>query len=97
VADQLLLRPDGAYKSFSEEMLSHTPVSWKRLFERRGFKVVNTFSTQILPLGVFDLLGAPAMRLISRTSHRLNTMLGNTPGIKSVGYSVGLVIMKDRT
>ncbi|MCX5677984.1 MAG: class I SAM-dependent methyltransferase [Candidatus Omnitrophica bacterium] len=92
--DQLLLRPDGAYKSFMEEMFRHTPGSWKKLFERNGFKVVNTFSTQILPLGVFDILGTSVVRFLSHRSHYLNDRLGGLPLIKNIGYSIGLVIEK---
>ena len=92
--DQLLLRPDGAYKSFMEEMSRHTPNSWKKLFERNGFKVVSTFSTQILPLGVFDILGFPVMRYLSRKSDALNKRMGNIPIIKNFGCSLGLVIVK---
>lgn len=92
--DQLLLRPDGAYKSFMEEMFKHTPNSWKKLFERNGFKVVSTFSTQILPMGIFDILGFPVMRYLSRKSDTLNKRMGNMPLIKNFGCSLGLVIVK---
>lgn len=92
---QLLLRPDGAYRSFLEEMRSHTSLSWRRLFEKNGFKVVRVFTTQIMPLGIFDIMGPTAMRLLSSASHQLDMKFGNLPGIKNIGYSLGFTIMKD--
>lgn len=92
--DQLLLRPDGAYKSFIEEMFKHTPDSWGKLFERNGFRVASTFSTQLLPLGIFDILGPSVMRYLSRRSYGLNRRLGNLPILKDIGCSFGMVIMK---
>lgn len=92
--DHLLLRPDGAYKSFSEEMFRHTPASWRRLFEKNGLRVIGAVSTQILPLGFFDMLGQAAARLLSRKSYYLNRALGKAPIIRSIGLSIGFVIAK---
>lgn len=94
LSDHLFLRADGAYKSFMEEMSRHRPGAWKRLFEENGFMVEETFTTQLVPQGIFDILGAPAVRLISRQLNRFNKLLGNKPVIKSVGFSLGLVARK---
>lgn len=93
--DWLLLRPDGSYKSFMEEMFKHTPDSWRRLFQKNGFKIIETFSTELLPLGLFSILGPSVTRFISKKAHILNNVFGNTPLIKHIGYSLGLVCQKD--
>ncbi len=92
--DWLLLRPDGAYRSFIEEMLRHTPGSWKGLFERNGFKVMSTFSTELLPLGLFDIFGSSVRKFISDRTYRLNNALGNVPVLRDLGYSLCLVSVK---
>lgn len=94
--EHILLRPDGAYGSFAEEMSRHRAGSWTRLFEEKGFKVSGTFSTQILPVGIFDILGPSAVRLLSRQLHRLNMNLGDKPVIKHIGFSFGMIIVKGR-
>lgn len=94
LGDYLLLKADGSYRSFTEEMLRHRPASWKRLFEENGFEVRATFSTQVLPLGLFDVLGSPAARFISKRMYRVNNAVGNKPVIKNFGYSLGLIAVK---
>lgn len=91
----LLLRSDGAYKSFMEEVFRHTLGSWRRLFQKNGFKVIKTFSTELLPLGLFSILGPSVTRFISRKAHILNNAFGNMPLVKHIGYSLGLVCRKD--
>jgi len=92
--DYLFLKPDGAYKSYMEEILRHLPGSWKRLFYDNGFKVAGTFTTQLVPLGLFELMGAPSVRMIAKKSHYLNMALGGVPVIKHLGYSFGIIAKK---
>lgn len=94
IDNYLVLRPDGAYKSFAEELWSHRVAAWSGLFDSNGFKVTKTFSTQLLPMGVFDILGRPAVKFISGYIHRINKALGDKPIIKNAGYSLGLVARK---
>lgn len=94
IGRHLLLGPDGAYKSFGEEMARHTPASWKRLFENNGFRILSAFTTQVLPLGLLDVLGAPAARSLARKAHILNMGLGDKPMVKWLGYSICLVVSK---
>ncbi|MFH1996799.1 MAG: class I SAM-dependent methyltransferase [Candidatus Omnitrophota bacterium] len=93
--EYFLLRPDGAYGSFLEEMVCHTLGSWKSLFEKNGYSVLRIFSTELLPLGLFDILGPSARRMISNATHRLNTALGGIAVIKRFGYSLCLVLTKE--
>lgn len=94
IDDYLSLKPDGAYKSFTEELFRHFPGAWKKLMEDNGFRVVDTFSTQMVPLGLFELLGSPGARFISGKMHRINRILGKLPLLKNAGYSIGLVAVK---
>lgn len=96
INDYLLLRPDGAYKSYIEELMSHRPGTWKKLFAENGLKVIGTFSTQMLPLGLFELLGSSATRLVSKKINSLTRMIGGLPIIKNMGYSVGFVAVKGK-
>ncbi len=96
LSDYILLRPDGAYGSFNEEMLRHRPSSWRRLFETNGLRVTGTFATQILPLGIFGIMGPQAVRLIANMTYSLNNAFGNLPVLKYVGYTLGLVAQKDK-
>jgi len=95
LADWLGLKPDGAYKSFTEELLRHRPSSWKQLFSANGFKVVNMFSVQLLPAGLFDILGSAAGRLMARAMNGLNYFVGNSPIAKRAAYSLGIAAVKD--
>lgn len=92
--DHILLRPDGCYKSYLEEVTRSTPYSWKRLFEANGLKIKNTFSTEILPLGILDILGAPASKMIFEKAFYLNMKMGNKPVIKDIGCLSGIVAAK---
>jgi len=92
--DRVALRPDGHYKSFVEETFRHTPLSWRRLFSANGFEVRRTFSTELFPLGIFEVFSLPMRRLIARQASRLSRRLGGLPGIKNVGYSFGMVVVK---
>jgi hypothetical protein len=92
--EHLPLRADGAYGSFREELLRHTPSSWKRLFADNGFKVTKTFTTQLLPLGLFGLMGRPVARFVSRHSRAIDGALGGAPVLKDFGYSLGLAAEK---
>jgi len=94
LSDWLLLRPDGSYKSFMQELVRHTPYAWKGLFERNGFAVIDIFSTELLPLGVLDVLSAPVRRFASRKSSCLSMLFGNAPVIKWCGYSLCIVAKK---
>lgn len=90
----LLLKPDGAYKSFMEELWEHRPSSWKSLFAANGFKVVNIFSVQLLPLGLFGIFGRTAGRFIAQTAYKLNCLVGNSIIAKRIAYSLGIVAIK---
>lgn len=92
--DLLLLKPDGAYKSFMEETIKHTAHSWRALLARNGFVVTKTFTTEILPLGVFDFMGEDVKKFLAKKSHHLNKSLGATPVIKNLGYSIAFVARK---
>ena len=94
INDYLFLRPDGAYKSYIEELMSHRPGAWKKLLADNGFKVIGTFSTQLLPLGLFELLGSSATRLVSKKINSLTRAIGGLPIVKNMGYSVGFVAVK---
>lgn len=94
LSNYCLLRPDGAYRSYLEEMLRHRSASWKRLFEENGFKVLRTFSTQMLPLGLFVFLGNQGMRLLSGKIHSLTRAIGGLPLLRDMGYSLGIVAVK---
>jgi len=93
--EYFFLRADGPYRSFVEEIFRHTPTSWELLFKKNGFKIIDTFSTQILPLGLFDLLGSSAVRFLSKNTYQLNNILGGLPAIKDIGFSLALVAVKD--
>jgi ubiquinone/menaquinone biosynthesis C-methylase UbiE len=92
--DMILLRPDGAYSSFGQEMVRHMPHSWIRLFRRNNYEIAGVFSTQILPLSVFDPLGGTAVRFLSRRSLGLNNFLCALPIMKYLGYSIGFILKK---
>lgn len=94
--DYILLRPDGAYDSFMEEMLRHRPSSWRKLFEKNGLRVAGTFATQMLPLGMFKMMGPQAVRFVANRTYLLNNALGNLPVLKHMGYTLALVATKDK-
>lgn len=94
--DWVLLRPDGAYKSFMEEMIKHVPFFWTKLFEKNAFKVIGTFSTELLPLELFGVLGHNVKSFISKRAYNLNISLGGKPIIKNLGYSYGIIAKKAR-
>ena len=90
------LKPDGAYRGFAEELFRHTPFLWKRLFERSGFTVKGTFTSRILPLGILDFFGGRAARYLSRKTHRFNVAMSGLPFMRRTGYSLGMVLVKDK-
>lgn len=92
--DHFLLRPDGSYKSFMEELISQTPAAWRRLFKQNQLRVVTVFSTEVLPLVLFDVISPYASRFIAKRSYRLNKWLGRMPVVKGFGYSFGIVAKK---
>jgi len=92
--DWFLMKPDGPYKSSMEELWRHRPSAWRRLFETSGFRIVNIFSVQLLPVGLFDVLGPSGVRLVSKSLFNLNQMFGNSAMAKRMGYSLGIVAMK---
>jgi SAM-dependent methyltransferase len=94
--DWLLLRPDGAYASFIEEMLCHTPFRWKKLFEENGLRVIKTFATEMLPLGALAVLGSSAVNFIARKGFYINTALGGLPALRELGFSFCLVAKADQ-
>ncbi|MBU0605785.1 MAG: class I SAM-dependent methyltransferase [Candidatus Omnitrophica bacterium] len=93
--DYILLRPDGAYRNYFEEMISHWPGTWIRLLEESGFKVRGVFSTQMMPLGLFAFLGSSGTRLLSGKIHSLTRAIGGLPILNSMGYSLGIIAVKN--
>ena len=91
----LLLGPDGAYRSFREELMRHTPNSWRRLFERNGFIITSMFSTELFPLGLFDMFGGTVRRYISKKTQAVNALFGGAPLIKRIGCSLCLISKKE--
>jgi SAM-dependent methyltransferase len=94
LVDWLLMKPDGPYKSSMQELWRHRPSVWRRIFETNGFRIVNIFSVQLLPVGLFDLLGPCGVRLVSKVLFNLNQMVGGSAMAKRMGYSLGIVAMK---
>lgn len=95
IDDYLFLRPDGAYKSYIEELMNHRPGAWKKLLADNGLRVTGTFSTQMLPMGLFELLGSPATKFISKKINSLTRRIGGLPIVKNMGYSVGFIAVKN--
>lgn len=96
LADHLMLYPDGAYKSFREELMAHMPWAWKGLFRRNGLEVTGTFSTEVFPLALFDIMGKTAVNYVSEHSFDMNRALGRLPIIRECGYSIGIIAKKAR-
>lgn len=92
--DYILLRPDGAYASFSQELRSHMPWVWKALFARSGMPVERAFSTEVIPLLLFDAIGIRSISLIAGNYNRINKALGGLPIIGECGYSIGIIAHK---
>lgn len=88
------LRADGAYGSYREELFRHTPGAWRRLFDQSGFRVVRTFTTQLVPLGLFAFMGAPSVRLLAGIVQGGTRWCGGAPAVRGMGYSLGLVAQK---
>jgi SAM-dependent methyltransferase len=92
--DLLLLRPDGAYGSFVEEVVRSTPYAWRDLLARNGFRVQSTFSTELFPLGLFTLCDSSFKIYMTKKASRVSGLIGNLPLIRDIGHTLGLVSMK---
>jgi ubiquinone/menaquinone biosynthesis C-methylase UbiE len=94
--DKIIVKADGPYRGSVHEMMEHRPSSWKRLFGSNGFKVVNTFSASLLPVGIFDLLGPCSVRMIAKVLFSANQALGSSAVAKRFCYSLGIKAIKDK-
>ncbi len=95
VFNAISLKPDGAYRSFNEELLKHMPGAWKALIEKNGFRITGVFSTDLFP---FSLINVRLSRnnIIQQAIHKANDALCGLPILRYLGASIVFVLRKDK-